>query len=58
MNDKLFTEDDVIQIVKFTIRDWATISELEKPDHQAMKENWIKNELKNFMVLKAMKCFM
>jgi hypothetical protein len=45
----LYTEEQVIEIVKFTISEWTSLNEQRQNDHKETVKGWLDNDLCNFI---------
>ena len=47
--ETLYTEEQIIEIVKYTISEWASLNEQREHDHDKLVKTWLSIEFKNFI---------
>lgn len=51
LSDLVYNDEQIIDIVKFTIEQWSSLNEKNEPDHKDLVNNFIKNTLPEWFIL-------
>lgn len=49
MITNIYTEEQVNEVAKYTISEWASYNEQKEQDHEKLVKTWLSIELQNFI---------